>query len=152
MNLEHEKAVNAERAEYLKKKEEIYTRFASSLSFTLTLNDEMRACHKVIICETDKYYEERCKDVIAKGGFEFAAMKDPVDVIASIASLYYSNEASQEINKVGKSVLTLLDFRLVRCDESDSAYLKKYDEIVNVDYPVVMEMMKHDLEKSRMSK
>lgn len=152
VNLEYQKAVNAERADYLRKKEDIYTRFAASLSFTLTLNDEMRECHKVIICETDKYYEDRCKEIISKGGFEFAAMKDPVDVIGAVASLYYSRDVSQAIDNLGKKVLQLLDCKLKRCEERDDSYIGLYDEIVNNDYPAVMEMMRTDLEKSILSK
>jgi hypothetical protein len=149
VNLENQKAKNAEQAEYYHKKEEIYTRFATSLSFTLTLNDEMRECYKVISCETDKYYEDRCKDIISKGGFSFATMQDPLDVIGSMASLYYSGIIANKIDEVNKKVVKLMDTKPVRCKENDEEYKNLYKELVGVDYPAVMSLMRQELNHSR---
>lgn len=149
INLENQKAKNGEQAEYYHKKEDIYTRFATSLSFTLTLNDEMRECYKVISCETDKYYEDRCKEIISKGGFEFATMKDPIDVISSVASLYYSDSISEKIESINRKVINLLSCKLTRCDEKDDDYEKLFSELISVDYPEVMALMRQELKKSR---
>lgn len=143
--LENSKADNNEKIESIRKKEEMYMKFCSSFSLTLTLNDEMRACHKIISCENDSYYKERCRDIVSKGGYEFASMKEPLDVVCNLAGMYYSDTVAKKLSEISKNVSSLLSCRLIKCNEDDLVYSKLFKALSDVDYPLVVEMMRREI-------
>lgn len=147
--LENSKAANTERIEYIKKKEEMYVKFCSSFSMSLTLNDEIRACHQIISCENNPYYRDRCKEIVSKGSYEFASMKEPLDVVCNVVGMYYSNKVATMLKEMSSKATTLLSYGVIECGHEDDAYAKLFKELSGVDYPAVMELMRSELAEAR---
>lgn len=142
---ESNRSINQQKAEIVKKQEEMLTKFCSSFSFTLTLNDEIRSCHERLKCNNMEFYGPSCEKVLSKGTLEFASKQDTFDAVCSVASVYYSQKIKDMLKQVNDDVTLILGTKLPKCGFDDSEYYSRVSKVTREEYPTIVEAMREEI-------
>lgn len=146
---ESNRAQKQEILDLLEKQEEILATFTKTISFSVSLNDDIRACHYRLDCDLGGSYTKSCEAVIVEGRNLSLSAGDTYESVCSIAEVYFSDSLIHKIETLKNSIDALFSYPLCECTGNDDKYRETFERIQNIEYPSVVSGMRDEIFATR---
>lgn len=144
-HLESTRAEKQELLDLIRKQEEIFAGFTKSISLSVSLNDDIRACLYRANCLQEDKLANSCDKILTDGKMLLVSSGEMYESICSIAQVYFSEGLSQKIDNIKKDIDELFACSVSPCGGGDAKYKEIFQRIMQVTYPEIVAGMRDEI-------
>ncbi|QLA15259.1 hypothetical protein [Desulfolutivibrio sulfoxidireducens] len=146
---ESARSKNQQLEDLLQKQENVLLKFCNSVTFAVSMSEDIRACHHRLKCNKMENYELYCKEILSYGNMALASNPETYEAVCRIATVYFSQELSEELDKFLNNMDRVIEWPVFECGQDTSEYDLVINNMINMAYPSIVDKMRGEIQMTR---